>query len=119
MTGGTSQARVLELEDIQGALLRQRPSPCTGTYLLLRVDDPADGYGLTEWPAPNSSSRRPDRTGRGFVRSGSAWGVDRGGDEDSGIVAVHRRRPPRTQPVKEQTSAVSARDAAGPVAGRS
>jgi hypothetical protein len=30
MTEETSQAQVLELDDIQGTVLRQRPSPYTG-----------------------------------------------------------------------------------------
>jgi Dyp-type peroxidase family len=58
---GTPQ--VLELADIQGTVLRQRPSPYTGAYLLLRIDHPADGRELlrrlvprvataTNWWAP-------------------------------------------------------------------
>ena len=35
MTGETSHAQVLELKDIQGTVLRQRPSPYTGAYFLL------------------------------------------------------------------------------------
>jgi Dyp-type peroxidase family len=36
----------LELDDIQGILLRNRPLPYVGTYLLLRVDDPRSGRQL-------------------------------------------------------------------------
>src|SRR5215216_6506071 len=34
---------VLELDDIQGPVLRDRPLPYYGTYLLLRIDDPTHG----------------------------------------------------------------------------
>jgi Dyp-type peroxidase family len=37
---------VLELDDIQAGALYERPSPYVGTYLLLRVDDRADGREL-------------------------------------------------------------------------
>jgi len=33
----------LELDDIQAGALFERPSPYVGTYLLLRIDDRADG----------------------------------------------------------------------------
>src|SRR6266852_6067277 len=33
----------LELDDIQGIILRDRPFPYFGAYLLLRIDDPAQG----------------------------------------------------------------------------
>ena len=36
----------LQLDDIQGIVLRNRPSPYVGTYLLLRVDDPKAGRQL-------------------------------------------------------------------------
>ena len=54
MTGttGQSQEQVLELEDIQGVVLRQRPSPYTGAYVLLRIDDPADGRRMLGRLAP-------------------------------------------------------------------
>ncbi|MCJ0905673.1 hypothetical protein [Rhodococcus sp. ARC_M6] len=41
MTGVT-----LELDDIQAGVLSERPSPYVGTYLLLRIDDRADGREL-------------------------------------------------------------------------
>jgi Dyp-type peroxidase family len=36
----------LELDDIQAGALYERPSPYVGTYLLLRIDDQADGREL-------------------------------------------------------------------------
>jgi Dyp-type peroxidase family len=39
-------APVLELDDIQAGALFERPSPYVGTYLLLRIDDRADGREL-------------------------------------------------------------------------
>jgi Dyp-type peroxidase family len=41
----TSQP-TLELDDIQSGALYERPSPYVGTYLLLRIDDRADGREL-------------------------------------------------------------------------
>ena len=41
-----SAPQTLELDDIQGTVLRQRPSPYRGAYLLLRIDDPADGRAM-------------------------------------------------------------------------
>ena len=52
MTGTTRQEQVLELADIQGTVLRQRPSPYTGAYFLLRIDDPADGRRMLRRLAP-------------------------------------------------------------------
>ncbi|MEU2621445.1 Dyp-type peroxidase [Streptomyces sp. NPDC007157] len=51
-TGTTHQEQVLELADIQGTVLRQRPSPYTGAYFLLRIDDPADGRRMLRRLAP-------------------------------------------------------------------
>jgi Dyp-type peroxidase family len=56
MTEETSQAQVLELDDIQGTVLRQRPSPYTGAYFLLRIDDPADGRRMLRRVAPHVPS---------------------------------------------------------------
>jgi Dyp-type peroxidase family len=67
MAEDTSQAQTLELEDIQGTVLRQRPSPFTGAYFLLRIDDPSDGRRMlrrlvpqvasaTQWWAPPKSA---------------------------------------------------------------
>ena len=36
----------LQLDEIQGFVLRTRPSPYVGTYILLRVDDPRAGRQL-------------------------------------------------------------------------
>jgi Dyp-type peroxidase family len=41
-----AEAPPLELDEIQGIVLRSRPSPYVGTYILLRVDDPAAGREL-------------------------------------------------------------------------
>jgi Dyp-type peroxidase family len=49
---GQVPEQLLELADIQGTVLRQRPSPYTGAYFLLRVDDPADGRELLRRLAP-------------------------------------------------------------------
>jgi len=48
----TRPVQVLELEDIQGTVLRRRSSPSTGVYFLLRIDDPADGHELLRRLAP-------------------------------------------------------------------
>lgn len=37
---------ILELDDIQAGALFERPSPYVGVYLMLRIDDPADGREL-------------------------------------------------------------------------
>ena len=53
----------LELDDIQAGALYERPSPYVGTYLLLRIDDRADGRELVRRlhriVNPASSSRPP------------------------------------------------------------
>ncbi|MFD4942190.1 Dyp-type peroxidase [Streptomyces sp. NPDC058239] len=56
MTETTDPAQVLELDDIQGTVLRQRPSPFTGTYVLLRIDDAADGRRMLRRLAPHVAS---------------------------------------------------------------
>ena len=70
----------LELDDIQAGALHERPSPYVGTYLLLRIDDRADGRELVRrlhrlvdpagaapirrttprspWPSPTTGCRR-------------------------------------------------------------
>jgi Dyp-type peroxidase family len=40
------QQTILELDDIQAAALRERPSPYVGRYLLLRLHDPGEGREL-------------------------------------------------------------------------
>ncbi len=52
MNEKTSQAKVLELEDIQASVLRLRPSPYTAAFFLLRIDDPADGRRMLRRLAP-------------------------------------------------------------------
>ncbi|MFI9804639.1 Dyp-type peroxidase [Streptomyces sp. NPDC052301] len=51
-----SAGQVLELEDIQGTLLRQRPAPYAGAYVLLRIDDAADGRRLIARLLPHVAS---------------------------------------------------------------
>src|SRR3954453_11001571 len=41
-----TESPALELDDIQSGALHERPSPYVGTYLLLRIDDPAAGREL-------------------------------------------------------------------------
>ena len=56
----------LELDDIQSGALFERPSPYVGTYLLLRIDDQADGRELVRRlhrilnPAAPSAAVSPD-----------------------------------------------------------
>lgn len=45
-------AQLLDLADIQGAVLLPRPSPCLTTYILLRIDDAADGRELARRLVP-------------------------------------------------------------------
>src|SRR6185369_10322838 len=44
--GGTMSARDLELDDIQGGVLRPRPTPFAATYVVLRIDEPKVGREL-------------------------------------------------------------------------
>ncbi|MGZ4570345.1 MAG: Dyp-type peroxidase [Blastococcus sp.] len=48
----------LELDDIQIGALHERPSPYVGTYLLLRIDDPAAGRALARQLLPLVNSGR-------------------------------------------------------------
>jgi Dyp-type peroxidase family len=50
------QSAVLELEDIQGPVLRNRPLPYFGAYLLLRIDDPTHGREMLKRLAPRVAS---------------------------------------------------------------
>lgn len=54
----------LELDDIQGIILRDRPFPYFGAYLLLRIDDPTQGCLLLRRLAPRvvSGINWQDRT---------------------------------------------------------
>ena len=46
------QSAVLELDDIQGPVLRNRPLPYFGAYLLLRIDDPTHGREMLRLLVP-------------------------------------------------------------------
>ena len=50
------QSAVLELDDIQGPVLRNRPLPYFGVYLLLRIDDPTHGREMLRLLAPRVAS---------------------------------------------------------------
>ena len=56
----------LELDDIQAGALYERPSPYVGTYLLLRIDDRADGRELVRRlhriANPAAGADTPDET---------------------------------------------------------
>jgi Dyp-type peroxidase family len=52
------QGTGLELDDIQIGALHERPSPYVGTYLLLRIDDPAAGRALVRRLLPLVDSGR-------------------------------------------------------------
>ena len=56
----------LELDDIQAGALYERPSPYVGTYLLLRIDDRADGRELVRRlhriANPAAGAATPDET---------------------------------------------------------
>ena len=54
----------LELDDIQSGALHERPSPYVGTYLLLRIDDRADGPRA----GPAAAPARRLRHGRRPIR---------------------------------------------------
>ena len=50
------QTALLELDDIQGPVLRNRPLPYFGTYLLLRIDDPTHGREMLRLLTPRIAS---------------------------------------------------------------
>jgi len=50
------QTPVLELDDIQGPVLRNRPLPYFGAYLLLRIDDPNHGREMLRLLVPRIAS---------------------------------------------------------------
>src|SRR3954465_10540566 len=55
----------LELEDIQGGVLRPRPSPYASTYILLRIDERRAGRELLRRLSEVvTSAAAPDRPGR-------------------------------------------------------
>ena len=51
-----SSIPMLELDDIQGIILRDRPVPYFGAYLLLRIDNSVDGCSLLRRLAPRVAS---------------------------------------------------------------
>jgi Dyp-type peroxidase family len=51
-----SSSPTLELDDIKGIILRDRPVPYCGAYLLLRIDNPVDGCSLLRRLAPRVAS---------------------------------------------------------------
>ncbi len=57
--GDRPSETVLDLDDIQSGALHERPSPYVGTYLLLRIDDPAAGRELVRRLIPLVDSGRP------------------------------------------------------------
>ena len=59
----------LELEDIQGGVLHQRPSPYVGTYVLLRIDDRQAGRELIRrlLPVVGSASAPSDPAQNAWV----------------------------------------------------
>jgi Dyp-type peroxidase family len=59
MTVGGAAPIGLELDDIQSGALHPRPSPYVGTYLLLRIDDPAAGRELVRRILPLLGPGRP------------------------------------------------------------
>ena len=67
-TSATEQSS-LELEDIQGGVLHQRPSPYVGTYLLLRIDDRQAGRELIRrlLPVVGSASAPSDPARNAWV----------------------------------------------------
>lgn len=52
----TMPAQTLELHDIQGTVLRQRPAPYTGAYFLLHVSEPEQGRALLRRLIPHVAS---------------------------------------------------------------
>src|SRR5262249_42269663 len=52
----TTEVPLLQLDDIQGTVLRERPMPYVGSYFLLRIDDPRDGRRMLERLAPRVST---------------------------------------------------------------
>ena len=46
------QTAALEFDDIQGPVLRNRPLPYFGAYLLLRIDNPTHGREMLRLSSP-------------------------------------------------------------------
>ena len=64
-----TESSSLELDDIQGGAIHQRPSPYVGTYLLLRIDDRQAGQELIRrlLPAVCSASASSDPAQNAWV----------------------------------------------------
>ena len=64
-----TESSSLELDDIQGGAIHQRPSPYVGTYLLLRIDDRQAGQELIRrlLPAVCSASTSSDPAPNAWV----------------------------------------------------
>lgn len=56
MAESASEAQVLELDDIQGTVPRQRPAPTRAPTFLLRIEVPADGRRMFQRLAPHVAS---------------------------------------------------------------
>jgi Dyp-type peroxidase family len=69
MTASGATSTSLELADIQGGVLHERPSPYVGTYLLLRVDDRGAGRELVRRliPVVDSGRSLPDRAENAWI----------------------------------------------------
>lgn len=69
MTASGATSISLELADIQGGVLHERPSPYVGTYLLLRVDDRGAGRELVRrlYPVTDSGRSLPDRAENAWI----------------------------------------------------
>ena len=52
----SAHAPTLDLHEIQATVLRQRPAPYFGTYVLLRVDDAQEGRRFLRRLAPHIAS---------------------------------------------------------------
>jgi hypothetical protein len=64
-------AAVLEFDDIQGPVLRNRPLPYFGAYLLLRIDNPAHGREMLRLLAPRVATAANWHNPP--ITSGSTW----------------------------------------------
>ena len=63
----------LELDDIQAGALYERPSPYVGTYLLLRIDDRADGRELARYDLTEDASTETAMVFGELYRHGGEW----------------------------------------------
>lgn len=51
---------MLELDDIQSGVLRPRPKPYAGRYIIVRIDDCAAGHELLKRLTPTCKSQHFD-----------------------------------------------------------